>query len=200
MNKFFTLFCAALLGSAAASATVTVTYNGKALENGETLSFYMDDMHEEVPGVISTLQVKPVVTVAGAATKCTTVSTSRSFNICTDQCYATSDFEAPFKITVPKDLEAGETELDIHYEMFAGEEPDQVETMTVNLDQAGEVFSFTISLDINAGVGNVLVDKSGVYEVYNVSGVKVLSTTDAAAVNTLAPGLYIVNGKKHLVR
>ena len=48
-----------------------------------------------------------------------------------------------------------------------------------------------------AGVAENLVENNdGIYTVYNLQGVKVLQTEDAAAVNALPKGIYIVNGKK----
>lgn len=47
---------------------------------------------------------------------------------------------------------------------------------------------------------SLVVETSDIYNVYTVSGVCVLSTTDAAELSTLRPGLYIINGKKTLVK
>lgn len=40
----------------------------------------------------------------------------------------------------------------------------------------------------------------GIYEVYNLQGVKVLRTADKNDIDNLLPGLYMVNGKKIMVR
>lgn len=40
----------------------------------------------------------------------------------------------------------------------------------------------------------------GVLKVYNLNGVNVLTTTDASHLNKLAKGIYIVNGKKYIVK
>ncbi|MDE6655143.1 MAG: hypothetical protein K2K37_12245 [Muribaculaceae bacterium] len=49
-------------------------------------------------------------------------------------------------------------------------------------------------------IGMVAVETADVYNVYTVAGVCVLSTADAADLSTLRPGLYIINGKKILVK
>lgn len=43
-------------------------------------------------------------------------------------------------------------------------------------------------------------DAYGRFTVYNASGIRVLVTSDPAEINVLPAGLYIVNGKKHIVR
>lgn len=59
----------------------------------------------------------------------------------------------------------------------------------------GECFSY-IFYDENAEVNEVSVDNEEVFTVYNLNGVKVLSTKDKNEVNNLPKGIYIVNGKK----
>ncbi len=51
-----------------------------------------------------------------------------------------------------------------------------------------------------SSVSTVMVETADVYNVYTISGVCVLSTTNAADLSTLRPGLYIINGKKTLVK
>lgn len=51
-----------------------------------------------------------------------------------------------------------------------------------------------------SGVASFVEALDGRYEVYSLDGVKVLSTDNAAELNNLGNGLYIVNGKKVLVR
>ncbi len=66
--------------------------------------------------------------------------------------------------------------------------------------QAAEVWKNFWCLQ-ESGVENVLPDSTaGVYRVYNLQGVLVLTTEDAEAVNRLPKGLYIVNGKKMLIK
>lgn len=52
-----------------------------------------------------------------------------------------------------------------------------------------------------SGIEHVLPDSTaGVFRVYNLQGVLVLTTEDAEAVNRLPKGLYIVNGKKTAIK
>lgn len=43
-------------------------------------------------------------------------------------------------------------------------------------------------------------DSDGLFTVYNTAGIRVLVTADPADINALPAGLYIVNGKKYIVR
>ena len=61
---------------------------------------------------------------------------------------------------------------------------------------------FTAEVDVvgSAGVEMTTADKNEVVRVYNLQGVKVMETMDASDVNNLGAGLYIVNGKKVLIK
>ena len=52
-----------------------------------------------------------------------------------------------------------------------------------------------------AGVESVITQpQDGVYRVYNLQGVKVMETNDVSEINNLSKGIYIVNGKKVVVK
>lgn len=54
---------------------------------------------------------------------------------------------------------------------------------------------------VNAGVGEINADDfGGRHVVYNLQGIKVMVTDEAAALNSLPKGIYIVNGKKTAIR
>lgn len=52
----------------------------------------------------------------------------------------------------------------------------------------------------SSAIDSVDSDADGRFTVYNASGIRVLVTSDPAEINALPAGLYIVNGKKHIVR
>lgn len=59
-----------------------------------------------------------------------------------------------------------------------------------------------INVDVS-GVGEIPLDptqENAVYNVYNLSGLKVMTTDDASRIQNLPKGIYIVNGKKVLVK
>jgi len=60
---------------------------------------------------------------------------------------------------------------------------------------------FTLTYEIKGvGVSSVIVSAEGLYNVYSVAGVKVLSTCNISDLNNLPSSLYIINGKKYIIR
>lgn len=57
-------------------------------------------------------------------------------------------------------------------------------------------FEFTYLNDDTSAVEEILPATEGYYEVYTLTGIKVLSTTDYSQILTLSPAIYIINGKK----
>lgn len=71
----------------------------------------------------------------------------------------------------------------------------------VTVKAAASGYNFTVVVSKTNGVGSLYgVDAEGRVKVYNLQGILLLDTDDAANVKALAPGLYIVNGKKVLVK
>lgn len=61
-------------------------------------------------------------------------------------------------------------------------------------------FTLTYTIGEGAGVAGVVVAPDGLYHVYTISGVEVLTTADFAEVLALTPGLYIVNNSKVYIK
>lgn len=59
------------------------------------------------------------------------------------------------------------------------------------------VLNYTIG---QSGISNIVAPVNGVYEVYNLMGVRVAVVETAAELNQLPAGIYIVNGVKYAVR
>ena len=60
---------------------------------------------------------------------------------------------------------------------------------------------YFITMPSNAGVETIIEEPTdGLYMVYDLNGVKMLETKDFSAVNELPKGIYIVNGKKIVVK
>ena len=57
-----------------------------------------------------------------------------------------------------------------------------------------------ISKGDNSAVTGIDADETGMYRVYNLKGVNVLNTTDANDLRGLDRGIYVVNGKKVVIR
>ncbi|MCH5234976.1 MAG: hypothetical protein J1E16_06750 [Muribaculaceae bacterium] len=66
---------------------------------------------------------------------------------------------------------------------------------------AGNYFTyiFTNMTTPDTGVENIKINPNTGLKVYNLQGVKVLETKDAASLKALAPGIYIINGKKVII-
>ena len=58
------------------------------------------------------------------------------------------------------------------------------------------IFSYIITSP-NAGVDVIETSETAVYNVYNLTGIRILSTKDKSRLNSLPHGLYIINGKKY---
>lgn len=63
----------------------------------------------------------------------------------------------------------------------------------------GFVFTITVTKEDTNAVDSIFAGE-GIVTVYNVNGMVVLRNADKAAVKALAPGLYIANGKKIIVK
>ena len=51
-----------------------------------------------------------------------------------------------------------------------------------------------------AGISNITVDGTETYDVYTISGMRVMSAADKGSIDSLPAGIYIINGKKAIVR
>lgn len=64
-----------------------------------------------------------------------------------------------------------------------------------------DYFTYILADMEGAGVGSIVEKETPeIYRVYNLHGVNVLNTKEKADVNNLSPGIYIVNGKKVVIR
>ena len=65
----------------------------------------------------------------------------------------------------------------------------------------GTTIKFTVKNDsgLAADIEDIIEDNNN-WTVYNIIGVKVLETTNANDLNKLAEGVYIINGKKYIVK
>lgn len=66
----------------------------------------------------------------------------------------------------------------------------------------GITLKYTVKNDSGeiAGIGDVLTESENGWTVYSIAGIKVLETEDATELNTLKPGIYVINSKKVLVK
>ena len=66
----------------------------------------------------------------------------------------------------------------------------------------GITLKYTVKNDsgLPAGIEDIIADDATNWTVYNITGVKVLDTDNAEDLNNLHKGIYIINGKKVLVK
>jgi hypothetical protein len=76
-----------------------------------------------------------------------------------------------------------------------------VHSAYIVLESAGAPVAY-IDIEVNntSGVTTITADANGLYNVYNVLGVKVKSTHDASELRELPAGIYIVNNKKLVIK
>ncbi len=58
----------------------------------------------------------------------------------------------------------------------------------------------TYIIGSETGIGNIVANAGGKVDVYTINGVNVLRNADATAVKALGKGLYIINGKKVVIK
>ncbi|MCH5238671.1 MAG: C10 family peptidase [Muribaculaceae bacterium] len=93
------------------------------------------------------------------------------------------------------DLAAGEEESWTMEMSLPEAEPGKIYKLRI-WSQAGE-FAEPISLRFNINPGSVdSIEADALYEVYSISGYKVLTTGSLSEIESLPHGLYIINGKK----
>ena len=100
---------------------------------------------------------------------------------------AGDSFIVPLDLSV---MELGEYELVIPATYFV------INASSLNT----EIRASFIVTEKSTGIANSFADETGVVTVYNLNGVKVLETADKAQLNNLGKGLYIINGKKVIVK
>ena len=64
----------------------------------------------------------------------------------------------------------------------------------------GPILAHILHKDLVTGVSVIPENAENRYVVYNAAGVQILNTQDKTELNMLEPGLYIINGKKVLIR
>ena len=96
--------------------------------------------------------------------------------------------------------------LDTAYELSAGGsnlwmDADYTNiTLTLDCSVASPTLTVTQTTE-DTGIDNIAASvNNGMYEVYNLGGMHVMSTADSGNINSLPKGIYIVNGKKAVVK
>lgn len=202
MKKIFTLLFVALCAMSASA--ITVTYDGKTIENGSTVTVGADVFKriEKIPGIKYTMDAQVDFYVTGATNlTLSATSTTNFLGICAmgGDCLNFSDpVDGVYSLNI-RNFTKG---FDIRCSYSKTEVPKEIHTADVMLHSNEGDFKFKFVLDTtgNAGISGVENDFNGVYTVYSIVGVKVLETTEKSDINNLPAGIYIVNGEKVIIR
>lgn len=204
MKKISTVLAAlAVFASAQAAVTVTLA-DGTPVGNGETITRTASDFnHVVIPDIMDKWEAKVDIEVRGVApVKVNLEANYDVFMFCPlgENCYTffpegdkfvSEGSLASNSVTIPVDA--------VFNDVAAV--PAQVSTLKCTLtDASGDVFSMNFVFDTtDSGVAEIAGEAES-YDVYSVAGVRVLKGAHAEALEQLPAGLYIVNGKKVLVK
>ena len=75
-----------------------------------------------------------------------------------------------------------------------------INDVTVNSSEVVVEVTETETDDSATGISSIEATADGKYNVYSISGVRLMTTTDSSDVESLPEGLYIVNGKKVVIK
>lgn len=205
MKKIFTFLFIVL--SAISASAITVTFDGKAIENGGTVTVGADafKLEEIVPGVIFYMEAESKISVTGATGLSLKASSeTKKMTICRfpdqgGQCYQLDGASAPYSLVIPTFTDGVNIDLTYNGVNVVPQERNAMD-VTIHSNEGDFKFTFVYDTTGNAGIGSVANDFNGVYTVYSIVGVKVLETTVKSDINNLPAGIYIVNGEKVIVR
>ncbi len=207
MKKIYASLAALLFCAASSQAAITVTLeDGTPVSNGQTLTVDRSDFtHYYFEGVIDQWKGTVHFTVNSTTPTDFEVNCSNgNIQFCTlgGSCYymhenADGTFGCKETLTKsPITLEA-----DVNYYDCGENIPQEINTLDVVFtDATGDKFALNIVFDTktDSGVDGIL--ENGLVNVYSLTGLKVLEAAPAEALSTLPAGLYIVNGKKIIIK
>lgn len=202
MKKFFTLLSLSLMAMSASA--ITVTLDGKTVENGSTITVGSDafKLVNKVPGKIYSMDAQSDFYVSGADNySLHATSATDKIGICAmgGNCLS---FTPAADGTYALDMNFTEGfDIRLSYSQVT-EVPAEVHSTDVTISSTDGEFKFTFVFDTknSAGVDSLLTDNNGTYTAYSLLGNLVLKTTDKSKIYSLPRGIYIVNGKKIIVR
>ena len=163
-------------------SAVTISFTGVA--NAQNYVVVRDMVNEEVIDVPSNSFTYAFTELGGilfTANEGYTLEVS-----CTN--YTGSEENAPFSITGINPL-------------VEDDEPGITSVMLSLIGEAdGLKFEVKVSEDTTTGINGIGADANGNYSVFGINGVNVMNTNNASDLNGLNSGLYIINGKKVIIR
>lgn len=206
MKKIYAALATLLLGAASSQAAITVTLeDGTPVADGETIIVDRDAFtHTYWEGLIDEWKGKIDINVESTTpTQVKLTGTNMNIMFCPvgENCYTLFEttpgvFEgdgtlrnSPIKIAV-----------DINYYDCGENLPQETNSLqAVFIDSANEKYVVNFIFDTkDSGVDGIGNDD--LVNAYSIAGYKVLDAAPADALRSLPAGLYIVNGKKTIIR
>lgn len=206
MKKIYTLISLLSLCWMSVSAITVSVIGGGPVADGETITVSRDQfVHQYIPGIMDKWIGKVDIKVEGAAPIAVSLrGTSGDIQFCPigQNCYTWSSL-LPGVFTAKGELSnnVNEIPVDMNYFELGDNLPEETQTMTATFTDATSTFSLTVLFDTNvdSGVESVWAAE-GKVTAYSISGVRVLDNADPEAMKSLPAGLYIVNGKKTVIK
>lgn len=203
MKKIYTLILAWLCAMSASA--ITVTYNGKAIENGGTVvaGANVFELIEQIPNVRYSMKAESKIEVSGASNlSLTATSETQKINICQlpsngGQCYQLNGTAAPYSLSIPSFSDG--VNVDLQYDQVK-QVPAERHAIDIVIKSNEGDFKFTFVYDTTAGINDLINDANGEYIVYSLLGNCVMRTNDKSDLKSLPAGIYIINGKKFILR
>lgn len=209
MKKFYAILSALLLCGASSQAAINVSLvkSGDPVEDGATLTVNKDEFtHLYYPGILDkwTGQID-VNVVSDAPTQVKLSASCGSIMFCPvgENCYTLSQVGPFYSGSGTLSSSNIDIPIDINYYDCGENLPEANEYINVRLtDKSGATFSFKVVFDStnDAAVEGIEDDADASYDVYTVAGLQVVKDASVEAVKALPAGLYIVNGKKVIIK
>lgn len=207
MKKIYTTLAALALCAMSSSAAITVTLDdGTPVADGQTLTVNRSEfIHTYYPGLIDQWTGKIHINVTGQTpTAVALKGSSGDIMFCPvgGNCYNLFE-SAPGVYEGDGTLEVSPVNIpvDMNYFNVGDDLPQEVQTLEATFTDSSNakfVVNFIFDTREDSGVDGVVSDDT--VNVFTIAGYKVLDAAPAEALSTLPAGLYIVNGKKIIVK
>lgn len=201
MKKLYTLLAALLLTITASAQTIGVTVDGKAVQDGDNVVLnYLSIKNEVIPGVLVFYNIEPEIFVQSTVAQEMTVEVEdldkqegqaqNCFTSCIT-CKASNNYIVSQTKTVTSNYNEN-ARIHINYNNV---DPGSItRKLRIKASTASEKIEFVLTVNVGdnaANVNGVAADKANA-PVYTIGGARVN--------NALAPGIYVKDGKKFMVK
>lgn len=194
-------------GATVSQAAVSIKCNGEEIPSDGKVTVYASDFKDEgFPEIgLNRWVGGMMIEVSGdSSLEASLVSNTQDMQFCPvgQSCFTLFADGDVYTGSGVINANPGEVEVHVVYSGMNLELPKVVSWLDVTIkDGSGDSKKVRLEFDTlnDSGVAEIITDSDSC-DVYNLSGVKVLEKADAASVDTLPAGIYIVNGKKICVK